>query len=193
VGAADRNASRRAERCGRVLERADGDGLAKPDVTAPGFPGRAARSLFKSYPDLRKKGPSGRDFMQLSGTSMAAGVTTGVVALLEQATGRALTPNLAKGVLQFTAIPMSDDEGDRFSPLQQGTGEINAQGSLVLLTPSTNVVELNQPWLTASVDKSTVIGTENYAWAGNIVRATTSSGRFVVLQPAGLGPEHCLG
>ena len=49
--------------------------------------------------------------MQLSGTSMSAGVVTGVVAILKQANHR-LTPNLAKAVLQYTAIPMRDDEGD---------------------------------------------------------------------------------
>ena len=66
------------------------DGLVKPDVVAPGhfLASEAAprSSLFKTYPSLRKKGKSGKDFMQLSGTSMAAGVATGVVALLKQAT-----------------------------------------------------------------------------------------------------------
>ncbi len=68
-------------------------------------------SLFKTYPTLRKKGKSGKEFMQLSGTSMSAAVVSGVVALLKQQSAVSLTPNLAKAVLQFTAISMKDDEG----------------------------------------------------------------------------------
>ena len=48
--------------------------------------------------------------MKLSGTSMSAGVVSGIVAVLKQANG-SLTPNLAKAVLQYTAIPMEDDDG----------------------------------------------------------------------------------
>ncbi len=63
------------------------DGLVKPDVVAPGhfLASEAApnSSLFKTYPTLRKKGKSGKDFMQLSGTSMSAGVVSGVVARAE--------------------------------------------------------------------------------------------------------------
>jgi subtilisin family serine protease len=44
--------------------------------------------LFKTYPSLRSKAPGGKDFMRLSGTSMSAGVVSGIVAVLKQATGR---------------------------------------------------------------------------------------------------------
>jgi subtilase family protein len=50
-------------------------------------------------------------YFRLSGTSMAAAITTGVVALmLEQRSllsDEPLTPNDVKGILQFTAIPVT--------------------------------------------------------------------------------------
>ena len=52
---------------------------------------------------------------------MSAGVTTGVVALLKEQAGASLTPNLAKAILQFTAIPLKDDEGKAYDLLTQGT------------------------------------------------------------------------
>ena len=62
-------------------------GLAKPDFVAPGHwlgaevaPGS---SLYETYPQFRTSGPSGKTFMQLSGTSMAAAVATGVVSVLK--------------------------------------------------------------------------------------------------------------
>ena len=68
------------------------DGLVKPDVVAPGhFLGSEAApnsTLFKTYPSLRSKAPGGKDFMKLSGTSMSAGVVSGIVAVLKQANGR---------------------------------------------------------------------------------------------------------
>src|SRR5688500_2815301 len=107
------------------------DGLVKPDLIAPGhfLASEAAprSSLFKTYTSLRTKSGK-KEYLRLSGTSMAAGVVTGVVALLEQATGRALTANLAKAVLQFTALPLKEKEtGNLYSALRQGTGEINAK------------------------------------------------------------------
>ena len=125
------------------------DGLAKPDVVAPGhfLASEAAptSSLFMTYPRLRQRGKAGKRYMRLSGTSMAAAVTTGVVALLKQ-TQPALTPNLAKGLLQFTAVPLHDDDGARYDVLTQGTGGINAAGALKLLRHiDPTVTSLEQP------------------------------------------------
>src|SRR4029453_5104874 len=62
------------------------EGLAKPDFMAPGpWLGSEAApgsSLYKTYPQFRTKGPSGKTFMQLSATSMAAAGATGVVSVL---------------------------------------------------------------------------------------------------------------
>ncbi|MEO8682990.1 MAG: S8 family peptidase, partial [Vicinamibacterales bacterium] len=112
------------------------DGYAKPDVVAPGHyltsESSPTSGLFLAYPSLRNKAGPGKAFLTLSGTSMAAGVTTGVVALLKAQQPR-LTANLAKALLQYTALPLSDDAGQRYNVLTQGTGEINAAGAMLLL------------------------------------------------------------
>ena len=71
------------------------------------------------------------NYMRLSGTSMAAGVTSGVVALVLHA-NRGLTPNAVKAVLEYSSIPVLDDDGSRFDPLAQGAGQIEVAGSVAL-------------------------------------------------------------
>src|SRR5439155_21803746 len=73
------------------------DGFAKPDFVAPGdnlLSVAAANSALRLAQE--KRGNTG-DYMRLSGTSMAAAVSTGVVALVLQA-NHALTPNAVKAV-----------------------------------------------------------------------------------------------
>ena len=60
---------------------------------------------------------------------MSAAVVSGVVAVLKQQRPNLLTPNLAKAVLQFTAIPMKDDGGAVYGALRQGTGEIKLEST----------------------------------------------------------------
>jgi len=149
------------------------DGLVKPDFVAPGhFLASEASpnsSLFKTYPTLRKKGKSGKEFLQLSGTSMSAAVVSGVVAVLKQQSTQALTPNLAKAVLQFTAIPVKDDSGADYSPLRQGTGEINALGAVNVVSALRHTSSFTEPRLSLATVRKTTIGNQSYAWAGNIV------------------------
>ena len=90
----------------------------KPDFVAPGhFLASEAAPQQLAVQDVcvaAQQGPIGQGIHALSGTSMSAAVVTGVVALLEagDTQARALTPNLAKGVLQFTAIPLKDETGN---------------------------------------------------------------------------------
>ena len=61
------------------------------------------------------------NYMRLSGTSMAAGVASGVVALVLHA-NRDLTPNAVKAVLEYTSIPVLDDDGTPLRCARAGCG-----------------------------------------------------------------------
>ena len=65
-------------------------------------------------------------YLSLSGTSMAAPVVAGTVALMLQA-NPALTPNLVKAVLQYTA-----EHRAGYDDLTQGAGFLNARGAVQL-------------------------------------------------------------
>jgi len=113
------------------------DGYQKPDIVAPGEDlvsvGVKGSTLFSLLPQRLVKG-KGTDtspkYLKLSGTSMAAAVTTGVVALMLEANWDAhnppLTTNAVKAILQYTAIRVPD--GSDF--LTQGGGGVNADGAV---------------------------------------------------------------
>src|SRR5678816_4332573 len=92
-------------------------GLAKPDLVAPGHRlvavGAYGGSLYNQYSERRVWGRSDEKkarYFRLSGTSMAAAVTSGVVALMLEANRAAydapLTPNAVKAILEYTALPL---------------------------------------------------------------------------------------
>ena len=89
------------------------DGLVKPDFVAPGhFLGSEAApnsSLFKTYPTLHKKGRSGKDVHAAVGHQHVGRRRQRRRRRPEAGQRRTLTPNLAKAVLQYTAIPMQDE------------------------------------------------------------------------------------
>ena len=95
------------------------DGMAKPDIVAPGHRLLAfatdSQVLYASFPALRGPMVGDRRYMRLSGTSMAAGVVSGSVALMLQAArdtfGAMPTPNAVKAMLMASALPMSDASG----------------------------------------------------------------------------------
>jgi serine protease AprX len=94
-------------------------GLAKPDLVAPGSRlvavGAYNGRLYVDHPERQVHGNAsdrtGR-YLRLSGTSMAAAVTSGVVALMIDANRQAheypLTPNIIKAILEFTALPLQN-------------------------------------------------------------------------------------
>jgi serine protease AprX len=109
------------------------DFAAKPDIVAPGV-GIVSLSDPTSLFYSRKASfllPGSRStaylpYLSLSGTSMAAPVVTGTVALMLQA-NPALTPNAVKAILEFTAQVY---QGYGF--LTQGAGFLNARGAVEL-------------------------------------------------------------
>jgi serine protease AprX len=106
---------------------------AKPDLVAPGVgtvslavPGSAFYTNKAPYllNGLRLLGS--KPYLALSGTSMAAPVVSGSVALMLQANPK-LTPNLVKAILQYTA-----QQYPGYSPLRQGAGFLNTLGAVRL-------------------------------------------------------------
>ena len=109
------------------------DYAAKPDLVAPGAgiyslssPGS---TLYDRWVDFLLPGAIGvpdLPYQSLSGTSQAAPVVAGTVALMLQA-NPSLTPNAVKAILQYTA-----EMYDGHSYLAQGAGFLNARGAVDL-------------------------------------------------------------
>jgi serine protease AprX len=165
------------------------DGFAKPDLVAPGVGliSDAPRfsSLFMGFPQLRQSSSrGGGDFSKLSGTSMAAAVTSGVASLVLQASraanqeAAALTPNALKAVLQYTAFQLKDSEGNAYDTLTQGTGEINARGAIDMALAINTDMPVGSPWLRVTPPPVTLLGgamnpwSQALTWDDNIVWGT---------------------
>jgi serine protease AprX len=109
------------------------DFAAKPDVVAPGVGIYSLSSvdstLYKSRAQYRLSGTVSlpyKPYLSLSGTSQAAPVVSGTVALMLQA-NPTLTPNAVKAILQHTA-----EAYEGHSSLAQGAGFLNARGAVDL-------------------------------------------------------------
>jgi serine protease AprX len=109
------------------------DRVAKPDLVAPGVGitslAEPSSVLFAANPQARVRGivqTISEPYLTLSGTSMAAPVVAGTVALMLQA-NPSLTPNAVKAILQFTAEQRQEYDGNA-----QGAGFLNARGAVGL-------------------------------------------------------------
>jgi subtilisin family serine protease len=109
------------------------DHTAKPDVVAPGVGieslADGSSLLFATHPLARLWGTVDtvtQPYLSLTGTSMAAPVVAGTIALMLQA-NPALTPNLVKAILQYTA-----EHRKGYDALTQGAGFLNARGAVQL-------------------------------------------------------------
>jgi serine protease AprX len=154
------------------------DAFVKPDVVAPGnhlaSDTSLASYLYQQLPKNRVPAKNGQQFLSLSGSSMAAAVTTGVVALVLQAHNenpyyrqRALTPNLVKGILQYSAIPIAGADY-----LTQGTGQLNAAGAIALSAAIDTSKWLGATWL-KPVTPVSVIGGQAYFWGRHVLYGNT--------------------
>ena len=128
------------------------DYSAKPDVVAPGVGIESLADpsslLFATHPAARLWGTvdtATQPYLSLTGTSMAAPVVSGTIALMLQA-NPALTPNLVKAILQYTA-----EHKTRYNEMTQGAGFLNARGavqmakSLAASTPGAEAPSISDP------------------------------------------------
>ena len=105
------------------------DGFFKPDIVAPGTNIVAPLSgddnnLTWAYPGNRLPAPDTYNYYKMSGTSMAAGVVSGAVALLLEDEPN-LTPDQVKYRLQVTAKPFSRGES-----CSTGAGYLDIQSAV---------------------------------------------------------------
>ncbi|HKH71731.1 MAG TPA: S8 family peptidase [Vicinamibacterales bacterium] len=149
------------------------DGGAKPDLVAPGHglvaAGAKSGSLYINNPALRVSDA----YLRLSGTSMAAAVVSGTVALIVEANRAAfptasLRPNAVKGILQYTALPVRDERGSPYDYLTQGAGSVNPAGAIELASRIDPLTPLGSWWLTTRVDEWTVIDGQTLPWAHTV-------------------------
>jgi serine protease AprX len=138
------------------------DGVAKPDFAAPG---QNLLSVASAGSTLRRaqeaKGNTG-NYMRLTGTSMAAGLVSGLAGLVLQA-NPSLTPNALKAVLQYSAVPMA---AENF--LTQGAGEVSG-GAVALAQAIDPSVAVGAKWLVAGVTPATLIDGVAEPWAQLLV------------------------
>jgi serine protease AprX len=107
------------------------DRTMKPDLLAPGVGiqslAAAGSTLFDVHADGRIRGTidtAHAPYLSLTGTSMAAPLVSGTVALMLEA-NPALTPNLVKAILHYTA-----ERRPRAELAAQGAGLLNARGAV---------------------------------------------------------------
>ena len=111
------------------------DRAMKPDVVAPGV---GIESLAAGGSTIYNLNPAARlggtvdtatlPYLSMTGTSMAAPVVAGTIALMLQANPE-LTPNLVKAIIQYTA-----ERRPRIELTAQGAGFLNTRGAVQLAT-----------------------------------------------------------
>jgi serine protease AprX len=137
VGASNDNGTpdRRDDTVAAFSSRGPGlfDGSMKPDLVAPGVGIESVTDsgtlLYLTRPTARRWGSvktASEPYLSLSGTSMAAPIVAGTVALMLQA-NPALSPETVKTILQRTA-----ESNSRYDQLTQGAGFLNARAAVEL-------------------------------------------------------------
>jgi len=157
------------------------DATAKPDLVAPGIhivslndPNSYLSGL---RPDSLVAGTRGAAFpyLSLSGTSMAAPVVAGTVALMIQA-NPSLTPNLVKAILQYTA-----EHKPRYNEMTQGAGFLNARGAVqVARSLTASSPGADSPTITDPTPWNKHINWGNHRIGGGVLRSDANAWRLDV-------------
>jgi len=154
------------------------DAHAKPDIVAPGHRVLATSDqgmyLYQTYPEVRGRSAcKGKEYIYLSGSSMAAGVASATAALLIEASTKTFgvkpTPNAVKAMLMHSAFPMTDAAGAPYDTLTQGAGALNGGGAVALAQAIDPRAAAGSSWLTSDVTESTPVDGQVVAWGRNIV------------------------
>jgi serine protease AprX len=157
------------------------DGFAKPDVVAPGrsliAPAAPGSTLAINHPELLVGDASGSlSYITLSGTSMAAAVTSGIAAVVIAANRAAvptphpaLPPNAVKAILEYTGVRVTDASGVLYNRLVQGAGAVNAGGAIELAAAIDTSASTGTWWLTRGVQTQTRIGNETSGWSQEFI------------------------
>jgi serine protease AprX len=124
------------------------DGVRNLDLVAPGASilstGITGSYLAENYPSAFCLDGDNQPGLRGSGTSQAAGVVSGAVAmLLEQRPS--LTPDQVKHLLTSTAITLTNDQGAPRPVEQQGNGMLDLAAALEAPTPGIEAIQTHTP------------------------------------------------
>jgi Subtilase family len=176
------------------------DGIAKPDVVAPGtgMVSNAAvfSTLVTSYPSLLV-GSGSSTYLRLDGSSMATAVVSGLTAVMLEANTSAasqrwqeyqatlpknkrteytgttpLTANAVKAMLQYSATKLRDQNGEQYDGLTQGSGEVNGAGAMTLASFADTTMAPGSYWLTSGVPESTTFSGVDEPWSQSVIWGT---------------------
>lgn len=159
------------------------DYSAKPDVVAPGVGIESladpASLLFATHPTARLWGTidtATPPYLSLTGTSMAAPVVAGTVALMIQA-NPSLTPNLVKAVLQYTA-----EHKARYNEMTQGAGFLNARGAVqAAKSLAASPADADAPGISDPTPWNKHINWGNHRIGGGVLRSDANAWRVDVV------------
>lgn len=145
------------------------DRESKPDLVAPGVGieslAAAGSTIYNTSPAARLRGTidtASPPYITMTGSSMSAPVVAGTVALMLQA-NPALTPNLVKAILQYTA-----ERRTRYEPSAQGAGFLNARGAVQLAGTLRSGTSIPAAMTTGGKDPSP--WSREIIWGGRRVR-----------------------
>ena len=176
------------------------DAFAKPDILAPGqslvSTDAVGSTLELTYPGLVLKDGSTK-FLRLSGSSMATGVVSGLVAVMVEANragaeqrwqdyqnllkrnqrepfpgARPLTANTVKALLEYSATPLRNADGVAYGPLEQGAGLVNGIGAVTLAYHIDTNRVAGQYWLMNAATAWTDFGGAIEPWSQAVIWGT---------------------